>query len=749
MCHGFIRGLDSDSRRVLTGRGGASFAGRFDWVWRCGIVALLLLVPGQFSLHSQPVTQDLYTAEHERAPKVDQFYTEKFRTTAREQQEKFRTRIAIPEAVGDEVPTQAALRAALERHAPAPAREMPFWVRWLLMLSVALLVGVLVAMRLFPDAVARLRDGFSLWEPARGNFGVGSGDVRIESQAFNEFMAAFRTGPTPRAATEPALPPLEEFLAAWPRFLADLRKQLREAGNTSDARTRRRYLRDLGRELRQVKGETGQPELLPVWQMICALEGLVRQLADKVEDVTPSTLRTVGGGLDFLAELCQPGLDAQLLTRRPVRLLAVDDDPISRHALSFALKRALHAPDLASGGEAGLKLAQEHAYDVIFLDVEMPDVDGFELCTQIHQTPANRTTPVVFVTGQTDFEARVQATLSGGCDLIAKPFLTFELAVKALTLTMKARLQSKPESQPAPIPSQASVVAAKPVVSPTATLENLPAPETTPVASLFPAAPAESVTSLAELAPAAARDTEEIATEFLTRAPEHLGWVNELMRSALQQTDEAAWLPMLSDVYLRLHSFTPASKFAREHPVMQLSSALEKLLRKLLQSQTPPTKATLLTVTTAIELLRERCATALPQVPPRAAVQLLVVDDDPVARRALMGTLQTMFDKPECADNGLTALAQAAERKFDAIFLDVQMPGMDGIEAFARLRSEGLNQETPIVFVCGRTDLGPVVEISAHGDCDIIAKPFLPAELLVKVLTLMLRREREPKAVPA
>lgn len=749
MCHGFIRGLNFESRRARPERGGSTLARRFGRAWGRLVVAVLLLVPGPVFLPSQPVTQDLYTAEHERAPKVDPFYTEKFRRAAHEQQEKFRTRIAIPEAVGDEVPTQAALRAAQESSRPAAAREMPFWVRWLLWLGVALLGGGLVVLRLFPDAVARLRDGFTPWDPGRGNFGAGN-DVRIESQAFNEFMATFRTGPLPRAATEPALPPLEEFLAAWPRFLADLRKQLREAGNTADTRTRRRYLRDLGRELRQVKGETGQPELLPVWQMICALEGLVRQLADKVEDVTPSTLRTVGGGLDFLAELCQPGLDAQLLTRRPVRLLAVDDDPISRHALSFALKRALHAPDLASGGEAGLKLAQEHAYDVIFLDVEMPDVDGFELCTQIHQTAANRATPVVFVTGQTDFDARVQATLSGGCDLIAKPFLTFELAVKALTLTMKARLQAKPESQPAPLPSRTSAAEAKPVVTVPATLEVFPGTAVSSDAPPLAATPAEPVASLAELAPAAAvRDTEEIATEFLTRAPEHLGWVNELMRSALQQTDEAAWLPMLSDVYLRLHSFTPASKFAREHPVMQLSSALEKLLRKLLQSPTPPTKATLLTVTTAIELLRERCATASPQMPPRAAVQLLVVDDDPVARRALMGTLQTMFDKPECADNGRTALAQAAERKFDAIFLDVQMPGMDGLEVFARLRSEGLNQETPIVFVCGRTDLGPVMEVSAHGDCDIIAKPFLPAELLVKVLTLMLRREREPQIAPA
>lgn len=717
------------------------------------LLSVLLFVPGAASLYSQMPGRNAPT-EYDEAQQLDQYFAERNREKARAEQEKFRKQIAIPDVMSDEVPTLAAVQAANEHKAPPRPVETSFWVRWLMMLGVGILTGALLLLRFFPDTVERLKELLLPWDAMQGGRSFGIGDVRIESQAFNEFMAAFRTGPTPRAATEPALPPLEEFLAGWPRILLDLRKQLREVGNTPDTRIRRRYLRDLGRELRSVKGATGMPELLPVWQMACALEGLVRQLADKINEVTPSTLRTVGGGFDLLAELCQSSLDAQLLTRRPVRLLAVDDDPISRHALSFALKRALHAPDLAPGGEAGLVLAREHAYDVIFLDVEMPDVDGFELCTQIHQTATNRATPVVFVTSHSDFDARVQSTLSGGADLIAKPFLTFELAVKALTLTMQRRLkESKVGAEPtAPvvvtkgikvdeagsetIPSQPLVVAAPVPPLPEATLE--------PVAVVVP-----PVTSLQELAPAPTHDVEEIATEFLTRAPEHLGWVNELMRSALQQTDEAAWLPMLSDVYLRLHSFTPASKFAREHPVMQLSSALEKLLRKLLQSPTPPTKATLLTVTTAIELLRERCATASPQVPPRAAVQLLVVDDDPVARRAVLGTLQTMFDKPAWADNGLAALAQATERKFDAIFLDVQMPGMDGIEAFARLRSEGLNQETPIVFVCGRTDLGPVVEISAHGDCDIIAKPFLPAELLVKVLTLMLRRERKPNIVPA
>ena len=49
-----------------------------------------------------------------------------------------------------------------------------------------------------------------------------------------------------------------------------------------------------------LKDEAGLPEVLPVWQAASALEGLLKQLTEKIRNVTPSTLRTVAGGLDLL-----------------------------------------------------------------------------------------------------------------------------------------------------------------------------------------------------------------------------------------------------------------------------------------------------------------------------------------------------------------------------------------------------------------------------------------------------------------
>src|SRR5439155_1685327 len=85
------------------------------------------------------------------------------------------------------------------------------------------------------------------------------------------------------------------------------------------------------------------------------------------------------------------------------------------------------------------KMLTEGKFDLIFLDVDMPGMNGFELCTKLRNLPAHKKTPVVFVTSLNDFESRANSTMSGGNDFIAKPFLFIELAVKALVYILRGR----------------------------------------------------------------------------------------------------------------------------------------------------------------------------------------------------------------------------------------------------------------------------------------------------------------------
>src|ERR1051325_3485511 len=275
---------------------------------------------------------------------------------------------------------------------------------------------------------------------------------KVKESVEQDFVAQFETRvnsqPENKAAADEARrAAVEEFYRTAPDFLDTLRSLFARISDSFPETARQQKLKKLGLEVESLKTRLGTFDLVPAWQVASGIEKLIGQLAEKPVNITPSTLRTVAGGLLLLNDLCVPDIRKDLANVPPVRFLAVDDDPISRRAVSISLKKVAQAPDLAENGEAALELAGRQAYDTIFLDVEMPGLDGFEVCTKIHQLQPNRITPVVFVTSHSDFESRAKSSSSGGRDLIAKPFLTSEITLKALTLLLRGRLEREEASQ--------------------------------------------------------------------------------------------------------------------------------------------------------------------------------------------------------------------------------------------------------------------------------------------------------------
>jgi CheY-like chemotaxis protein len=90
----------------------------------------------------------------------------------------------------------------------------------------------------------------------------------------------------------------------------------------------------------------------------------------------------------------------------------------------------------------GLQLLKETRYDLVLLDIEMPGMDGFELCRKLRTLPGYQKTPVIYVTSHHDFDSRAKSILSGGNDLIAKPVFPMELAVKAMIYLLKGQTRA-------------------------------------------------------------------------------------------------------------------------------------------------------------------------------------------------------------------------------------------------------------------------------------------------------------------
>ena len=175
-------------------------------------------------------------------------------------------------------------------------------------------------------------------------------------------------------------------------------------------------------------------------RLCAAFAHLVHELYEFPEMLNASAMRTIGSTTDFLITLMKDRNVAQITDPAKALVYVVDDDPDNCEAIKMSMATTMLRANCAlEPTEALAELAAGH-FDLIFLDVNLPGMDGFELCSRIRGIPGYATTPVIFLTGSTTLENRVQSSLSGGNDFVGKPFNLHELTVKALTLILKAEL---------------------------------------------------------------------------------------------------------------------------------------------------------------------------------------------------------------------------------------------------------------------------------------------------------------------
>jgi DNA-binding response OmpR family regulator len=232
------------------------------------------------------------------------------------------------------------------------------------------------------------------------------------------------------------------FIEGLPATLAALRARLQGLAKAEPEAARLKQLQDLYRRIHALTGNAGLAGFLPISQMADALEVLLKELHEKPKNITPSTLRTVASAIDFLGMLFDRASLDQPQEMPPGNVLVVDDEAISRRAITYALEKAKLKSTSVEDPHAAYKMLAETKFDLIFLDVDMPGMNGFELCTKLRALQAHKKTPVVFVTSLNDFESRANSTMSGGNDFIAKPFLFIELAVKALVYVLRGRIET-------------------------------------------------------------------------------------------------------------------------------------------------------------------------------------------------------------------------------------------------------------------------------------------------------------------
>jgi len=111
--------------------------------------------------------------------------------------------------------------------------------------------------------------------------------------------------------------------------------------------------------------------------------------------------------------------------------------------------------------------------------------------------------------------------------------------------------------------------------------------------------------------------------------------------------------------------------------------------------------------------------------------RVLLVDDEEEFVEVLADRLEARDLEVETAENGQTALAKAGKKVFDAILLDLAMPGMDGIETLKGLL--GINPDLQVILLTGQATLGQAVDAMKLGALDFLEKPVDIDVLVAKI----------------
>jgi putative two-component system response regulator len=143
------------------------------------------------------------------------------------------------------------------------------------------------------------------------------------------------------------------------------------------------------------------------------------------------------------------------------RILVVDDEPSNREVVSRMMKNLGYEVATATDGEAALEAVYHGRPDVILLDVNMPLLNGFDVCRRLKSDTATRLIPVVMLTGLATVEDRVRGIDAGADDFLTKPFVFSELEARVRSLTRLKRYTDELDSAESVILSLALTIEAR------------------------------------------------------------------------------------------------------------------------------------------------------------------------------------------------------------------------------------------------------------------------------------------------
>jgi two-component system cell cycle response regulator CtrA len=120
-----------------------------------------------------------------------------------------------------------------------------------------------------------------------------------------------------------------------------------------------------------------------------------------------------------------------------MRVLVVEDDVVTAARIEIVLQAEDFVCDLAHRGADGVRYAKLHAYDIILLDLMLPDMDGYDVLQQLREAQVE--TPVLILSGLSELDDKLKGLSFGADDFLTKPFEHRELIARIRAIVRRSK----------------------------------------------------------------------------------------------------------------------------------------------------------------------------------------------------------------------------------------------------------------------------------------------------------------------
>ncbi len=378
--------------------------------------------------------------------------------------------------------------------------------------------------------------------------------------------------------------------------------------------------------------------------------------------------------------------------------LVVDDDRTNQTIAQAMLALLGCRAEIAPNGQAALLAFKRQSWDMVFMDCNMPDMDGYQTTAAMRalENHSGRRTPIVAMTANTQPMDVEKCLAAGMDDHLAKPLLRDSVS---------AKLQRWIAAYVRPVAATTATTATPPPPSP-------PSPPSPP--PTLSAEPLDHAV-LVKLREALGDTINRAIEPFLEDMPRYLeemdqaaaaGEADRLRRAAHAIKGAAGNMGArhLVAVARQIEALAESGEFNAACDLLARARAEYTVVQQALQTE--------LTVESlAVQTFENKDAL------------VLVVDDDRSTRSALRYALQHSGFRVEEAENGVQALALTERILPDVILLDAVMPIMDGFTTCAKLQELPFSRNIPVLMITALEDNQSIASAFAAGASDYIPKP--------------------------